>query len=429
MMSRVHSRGLSPEEGSPLRRVAATLRARSALAVPPGFGGLLRIDTARACCIPHPVVGFAKFQAHVAGASEEVLTGEPSPLASHPSKHFPRQQPYRVTAADTFSPFHRPGSPFGARRRARRGLLGWQPTSRCCSTGESVACGPALPPARCSMLPWALIPLKASPLGTVPTALQRRPPSSAPRRSGEHRKESLGRTGLRSPDSSEEGAGHRPAGLALRGEPVRLPDRVLRPRSLRLVRRRPDVRAVRRGALHVRLPGTSGQHRGAVRLSHQASPSRPKSVGVDPDQQQAAKASRFGSKEIGPASPPTTVPPRRRSCRLLHQASPPDSLRQRAETRLWTGPDRDPRRASWGTGVLRDAFRICGFAAVPSKPKPRDWPLCRNQRSGTGATRTGRSLCSRCRNSWRGRAGNRTVPPVDHVAGMLGYWLRELARA
>jgi hypothetical protein len=67
MMSRVHSRGLSPEEGSPLRRVATTLRARSALAVPPGFGGLLRIDTARACCIPHPVVGFAKFQAHAAG--------------------------------------------------------------------------------------------------------------------------------------------------------------------------------------------------------------------------------------------------------------------------------------------------------------------------------------------------------------------------
>jgi hypothetical protein len=212
MMSRVHSRGLSPEEGSPLRRVATTLRARSALAVPPGFGGLLRIDTARACCIPHPVVGFAKFQAHVAGASEEVLTGEPSPLASHPSKHFPRQQPYRVTAADTFSPFHRPGSPFGARRRARRGLLGWQPTSRCCSTGESVACGPALPPARCSMLPWALIPLKASPLGTVPTALQRRPPSSAPRRSGEHRKESLGRTGPRPPrlTSSEEGVGRSP---------------------------------------------------------------------------------------------------------------------------------------------------------------------------------------------------------------------------
>ena len=199
MMSRVHSRGCLPKKAAPSARSYHTARSFR----PCRSSRLRRFTPHRhRAGLLHPASGRGVRQVSVScrGASEEVLTGDPSPLASHPSKHFPHQQPYRVTAADTFSPFHRPGSLFKARRRARRGSLGWQPTSRCCSTGESVACGPALPPARCSMLPWALIPLKASPLGTVPSALQRRPPSSAPRRSGEHRKESLGRTGPRLPD-------------------------------------------------------------------------------------------------------------------------------------------------------------------------------------------------------------------------------------
>lgn len=52
----------------------------------------------RACCIPQPAMGFAAF-----GAIRMVLSrssgppGSPSPRRVHPSKRFPRQQPYRVT--------------------------------------------------------------------------------------------------------------------------------------------------------------------------------------------------------------------------------------------------------------------------------------------------------------------------------------------
>jgi hypothetical protein len=64
---------------------------------------------------------------------------ELSPVTQYPSKLSPRLQPHRVTAAVALSSFHAPGFPKPVRCRTSVGRLGSRPTSRLCSTTESVA--------------------------------------------------------------------------------------------------------------------------------------------------------------------------------------------------------------------------------------------------------------------------------------------------
>jgi hypothetical protein len=161
--------------GSDLRPGDATFRTRSALVVPPDFGGFLRWERCRfvapcsrpwgsprfgtAGSAPHGGVARTSPHARPAGPPREGLTGRhrfplafrpseevrpardrrrsartvpgPFPVAQHPSKLFPRQQPCHVTVTVALSPLdRRSGSPVrhilermwprGAPRRDRR---------------------------------------------------------------------------------------------------------------------------------------------------------------------------------------------------------------------------------------------------------------------------------------------------------------------
>jgi hypothetical protein len=123
-----------------LRSGGATLRTRSALAVPPGFDGLLRIGNSRVCCTPQSAMGFATFPVPLRSTHEWLCGSGPFPVTPHPSELFPRLQPYRVTAAVALSPLRpRFGSPFPCVAARPRFASARSPTSGPCSTDESVA--------------------------------------------------------------------------------------------------------------------------------------------------------------------------------------------------------------------------------------------------------------------------------------------------
>jgi len=74
-------------------------------------------------------------------------------VAHHPPEVSPRQQPYRVTAALAFPPSAAPAST----PRCRDEDQGTTPTSRPCSTAESVA-RPGVATSPRPILPWACVP-------------------------------------------------------------------------------------------------------------------------------------------------------------------------------------------------------------------------------------------------------------------------------
>jgi hypothetical protein len=157
---RASSPGWSTSTRSPcLRLGAATLRARSVLAVPPGFDGLLRIGILGVCCTPQPAMGFAAFGASNRNSRKRERPPTPFPATPHPSKLFPRLRPYRITTASTLSTFAAPWCASASCRHVAGAFRASAPTSGSCSAAESVAGEPALPPDRRPMLPWAFIPL------------------------------------------------------------------------------------------------------------------------------------------------------------------------------------------------------------------------------------------------------------------------------
>jgi hypothetical protein len=72
-----------------LRLEAAKLRARSALVVPPDFGGLLRIHTLQVCCTLQPILGFAWFSEAVELYSKGVLSSRIRPHRRPTLQSFP----------------------------------------------------------------------------------------------------------------------------------------------------------------------------------------------------------------------------------------------------------------------------------------------------------------------------------------------------
>jgi hypothetical protein len=78
------------KRSSDLRLEVATLRACSALAVPPGFDGFRRIGTLRVYCTPQPIMGFVPFPASVDPFCEQlgsigVVPGNATPFGAFPS--------------------------------------------------------------------------------------------------------------------------------------------------------------------------------------------------------------------------------------------------------------------------------------------------------------------------------------------------------
>jgi hypothetical protein len=160
---------LHPEGRRPalrcLRPEAATLRTRSALVVPPDYGGLLHSVPCRSVAPCSQSWGSPRFRAEVRHSSHgprsrknrsvtRHRTIESSPRRVHPSERSPCRQPCRVTAAHALSPLSTATRQVYFRERKdtrqRDQVLS---TSRPCSTGKSVAppgrCRPAA--ARCSL--------------------------------------------------------------------------------------------------------------------------------------------------------------------------------------------------------------------------------------------------------------------------------------
>lgn len=167
-------RPLPPEPSLRLRSGTTTSRTRSVLAVPPGFNGFLRRERVRgpALRLPagllHPAAGRGVHQvsdsrsAFRLSAARRPSTRRPDgiiPCGEYPSKRFPPRQPStkpspRVLLSDSaaFTSW-RAFSSFVARPLpCCHGALHAQPTSRLCSTEESVADDAAFPlrTARCS---------------------------------------------------------------------------------------------------------------------------------------------------------------------------------------------------------------------------------------------------------------------------------------
>ena len=145
------------------RREVATPRARAALVVSHDFDGLLRLSSLQVCCTLQPVMGFVTLPARpVRGSSAQRCRWSASPRMGSrlsrdalPCEAFPSSPALRrVTTTDTFSPL-----PSARAASApvlppvRRPPLRVSPTSRSCSSAESVAvsrCG-HLGAARCSL--------------------------------------------------------------------------------------------------------------------------------------------------------------------------------------------------------------------------------------------------------------------------------------
>jgi len=146
-----------------LRPEAATPRTRSALVVPPDFGGLLHPTACRFVAPCSRPWGSPCFRSAVRGPKTPGRS--PFPMAPHPSKRFPPEQPLPRQSGEPGSPRRLAlpplvrAAPSFARRVAtvRAGGASLPSTSGLCSTLESVAGPLALPPAVRPMLPWASI--------------------------------------------------------------------------------------------------------------------------------------------------------------------------------------------------------------------------------------------------------------------------------
>jgi hypothetical protein len=148
-----------PDEPRPaLRPEVAKLRARSALAVLPDYGGLLRSTPCRSVAPCIRPWGSPSFRSAPCPLPEGVgFGGSPSPVALYPSEFSPPQQ------ADA-----RHRTPVPSRRCSEPLVVGppvlprlaprpsaRHSTSGFCSAAKSVASPPALPPTNCPILPWA----------------------------------------------------------------------------------------------------------------------------------------------------------------------------------------------------------------------------------------------------------------------------------
>ena len=131
---------------------AATLQARSAPVVPPDFDGLLHTTPCGSIAPRNQPWGSPCFRSVSACFRRSLLTPT-FPNGAYPSKLFPPWQLSRVTAVFALSSLEDQVNLLCVATAQVSPLF---PTSGPCSTKESVACGLALPPFRCSMLPWAL---------------------------------------------------------------------------------------------------------------------------------------------------------------------------------------------------------------------------------------------------------------------------------
>jgi hypothetical protein len=116
------------------------------------------LDTQQVCCTLHPALGFATFPVCFLSFARRLGAGGlPFPVAPHPSKLSPSQQVAVRHRAPIPSRrcFRRPASVPPVLPRLVPGLFPVHSTSGLCSVAKSVASPPALPLARCPMLPWA----------------------------------------------------------------------------------------------------------------------------------------------------------------------------------------------------------------------------------------------------------------------------------
>ena len=88
--SRVHS-PTPPQATAPFGPAVPTAGSRSALVLSQHLDGLLRIEHSRACCIPHPVLGFARFPAFRPRSPAEAVRGCRSPFPR--ARYTPRRIP------------------------------------------------------------------------------------------------------------------------------------------------------------------------------------------------------------------------------------------------------------------------------------------------------------------------------------------------
>jgi hypothetical protein len=111
-----------------LRSEDATLRTRSALAVPPGFDGLRRFDILRVCCTPQPAMGFATFPALNRSCSRASIHDSRLPLWRHTLRSF------SLDCSRTASP-----RPLPSRRSisAWTPLAAWRHATRVCQTSTA----------------------------------------------------------------------------------------------------------------------------------------------------------------------------------------------------------------------------------------------------------------------------------------------------
>jgi len=135
---RVHSRAVTRSSAR-----GCQPRARSVLAVPPGFDGFLRALRRRSVAPCTRSWGSARFRLHRLRTS---LDGAhdlcpPRYRASHPSELSPRRPPYRVTAAFALSPFVR--IPKDA-PRSQGFALPTSSSSRATLPSPSTRCSPGL---------------------------------------------------------------------------------------------------------------------------------------------------------------------------------------------------------------------------------------------------------------------------------------------
>jgi hypothetical protein len=186
-----------------LRQVAATQPTRSALAVPPDYGGLLR---SRPC-------GFVAPRCRSWGSlrfAGPPCDGSP-PRSAHPSKLSPPQQPLRVATAVALAPLARRSDrrrvatvAIGAARFDLRALLRCE--IRCSSRGLRLAPSPLLPWAWLhARQVWAVAGSRGD-LPTPPVEPRRKSPSRGLLRATDSRRASTAQA-----DTPRFGTGHRGA--------------------------------------------------------------------------------------------------------------------------------------------------------------------------------------------------------------------------
>lgn len=136
--ARVHSRAVTRSSAR-----GCHPRARSVLAVPPGFDGFLRAPRRRSVAPCTRSWGSARFRLHRSRTSLDAARDlcPPRRRASHPSELSPRRPPYRVTAALALSPFVR--VPKDA-PRSQGFALPTSPLSQMTLPSPSTRCSPGL---------------------------------------------------------------------------------------------------------------------------------------------------------------------------------------------------------------------------------------------------------------------------------------------